>query len=463
MIFNSVGEKLMVRFLATWLSSVLITAATLAGTSTAARSESENPEFTPVGAERAGNAAGTIPAWDGGITAAVPGYTRGQRLVDPYADDPVLFTVTAANQDMYAPNLTEGQKALLAQHPDSWHMNVYASRRSASYPDYVYEAFKANAATATLITEGRGGVENSRVTSPFPFPKQGVEVIWNHNLRWRGIRINRIDGMAPITRRGSYTLIKQAEEWAIPYAMQRESGTNALYPNLLLAFKQKVFAPGFITGSGALAHEFLNINKARRQTWIYSPNLRRVLRTPFSGYDNPTAHTDSLRFNDEGDMYNGSPSLFTWTVLDKREMYIPYNAYRLHSDQLKVDDILDTSHINPDHARYELHRVWVVEGKLKEGRSHKYSRRVFYVDEDSWQIAAADNYDTDGNLWRVSEGHMINYYQVPAPWYTLRVYHDLRARRYLVNGLDNKDRAPRFDDDINPRLFGPTALDFYVR
>jgi hypothetical protein len=192
----------MVRYFAILLGGVLIATATLAETESAARSELGGPELTPVGAERAGNAAGTIPAWDGGITTAAPGHTPGQRLVDPHADDPLLFSITAANQQLYAPNLTEGQKALLAQYPDSWHMNVYASRRSAAYPDYVYEAIKDNASNATLITEGRGGVENSRLTSPFPLPKQGVEVIWNHNLRWRGIHIDRIDGMAPVTRRG---------------------------------------------------------------------------------------------------------------------------------------------------------------------------------------------------------------------------------------------------------------------
>ena len=453
----------MVRFFALLLSGALSTALAVADNSPAPGSESADPELTPIGAERAGNEAGTIPAWDGGILAAIPRHTPGERLVDPFADDPVLLTITAANQQEYAENLSDGQKALLAQYPDSWHMNVYASRRSASYPDYVYAALKANAGTATLITEGRGGVENSLVTSPFPHPKQGVEVIWNHNMRWRGIHITRNDGIAAVTRRGNYTLILQGEEWAIPYARPRASGTEALYPNLLLAYKQKVYAPGFISGNGGMIHEFLNSNKARRETWIYSPNLRRVLRTPFNGYDNPAANTDSLRFNDESDLYNGSPSLFTWTLLGKREMYIPYNAYRLHSNTLEADDILDKNHINPDHARYELHRVWVVEGKLKADQRHKYSRRVFYVDEDSWQIAATDNYDRDGNLWRVSEGHMINYYQVPVPWYTLRVHQDLKARRYLVNGLDNQRGGPVFGDDINPRLFGPNALAFYVR
>jgi hypothetical protein len=423
-------------------------------------------ELTPVGAQRAGNEAGTIPAWEGGITEPIAGYSPGKRVTDPYADDPVLFTITAANQQEYAQYLSEGQKALLTQYPDSWEMNVYASRRSAAYPAYVYEAFKTNASSSKLVTEGRGGVDNSVVTSPFPNPTQGVEVIWNHNLRYRGTHIKRVDGSAAVTRRGNYTLILRDEEWAIPYAMPGDVAAEAGYPNLLAAFKFKVFAPGFITGSGGLVHDFLNINKARRQTWIYSPDLRRVLRTPFNGYDNPASNSDSLRFNDEGDMYNGSPALFNWKLLGKREMYIPYNAYRLNSSDLKVDDIVGAQHIKPDNARYELHRVWVVEGTLKSAkgaRSHEYSRRVLYVDEDSWQIAAADNYDKDGGLWRVSEGHMINYYQVPVPWYTLLVYYDLKARRYLVNGLDNQRRAPQFDDDINARLFGPNALDYYVR
>ena len=52
---------------------------------------------------------------------------------------------------------------------------------------------------------------------------------------------------------------------------------------------------------------------------------------------------------------------------------------------------------------------------------------------------------------------------VRAPWYTLRVYHDLKAERYLVNGLDNQRRAPEYDDEVNARSFGPNAPDYYVR
>ena len=120
----------------------------------------DGPELTPLGAERSGNAAGTIPPWTGGITAPIPGYTPGNHHADPYPQDQVLFTITAANMQQYDEKLSEGQKALLKQYPDSWRMNVYPSRRSASYPDFVYAALKANATSASVIPAGHGGVRD---------------------------------------------------------------------------------------------------------------------------------------------------------------------------------------------------------------------------------------------------------------------------------------------------------------
>jgi len=104
-----------------------------------------------------------------------------------------------------------------------------------------------------------------------------------------------------------------------------------------------------------------------------------------------------------------------------------------------------------------------VEGILKPGQKHIYSKRVFYVDEDTWQIAIADNYDSDGKLWRTSEAHALNYYEVPVPWSTLEVYYDLQAQRYLASGIDNRRNPYRFSEEANPREFSPNALKFYIR
>ena len=100
---------------------------------------------------------------------------------------------------------------------------------------------------------------------------------------------------------------------------------------------------------------------------------------------------------------------------------------------------------------------------MKPGVKHIYVRSVLYVDEDSWQIAVADNYDLEGNLWRTSEAHALNYYAVPVLWSTLEVYYDLKQQRYLISGLDNRRNPYRFSDSADPREFSPNALLYYIR
>jgi len=420
-------------------------------------------ELTPLGAERAGNAGGTIPAWTGGITQPPAGYRPGSQHIDPFADDPVLFRISAENLAQHADHLSAGQQALLRASPESWYLNVYPTRRSASYPDWVYAAVQANAASAQVVREGKGGVVGANVGSPFPVPRSGVEVIWNHNLRWRGIRLERTFGQAAVTRKGRYTVTLALQDWAFPYAAPSGSALREKFPNLLLALKSKTIEPGLLAGEGALTLEPIDQTRDPRKTWQYSRTLRRILRLPNVAHDYPAFDTDNLRTVDEFDMFNGSPEHYDWQLLGKREIYIPYNAYRLHGSDAGYDDILRTRHINPELARYELHRVWVVEGKLKPGMAHIYARRVFYLDEDSWQIALADNYDADGRLWRTAEAHAVNYYEVPLHWSTLEVYYDLEAQRYLVSGLDNQRNPYRFSEEADPREFSPNALGFYLR
>jgi hypothetical protein len=91
-------------------------------------------DLTPVGAEMAGNADGSIPAWTGGITKPVEGYTAGMHHPDPFAADQVLFTITKANLNEYKSFLSPGQIALFEAYPETFKMNIYPTRRSASNP-----------------------------------------------------------------------------------------------------------------------------------------------------------------------------------------------------------------------------------------------------------------------------------------------------------------------------------------
>ena len=446
--------------LSTW---VLTSAVAFAGVSQQEADRLGGQDLTPMGAERPGNAAGTIPPWTGGITTPQAGYTPEATHPDPYADDKILHPVTAENLAEHEQFLSAGHQALLRTYPETWQFNVYPTHRSASFPDAVYDAVKANATSARLILEGKGGVDNASVGPPFPIPKNGVEVVWNHNLRWRGIRVSYTEGLAAVTRRGRYGIIYAAVEVAYPYAFPPDSPFRRKYPNLMLAFRSKVIQPAQLAGEGTLIAEPINQTRYPRKVWTYSPNLRRVLRSPFFAYGKPVPNTDGLQTVDDLGLFNGPPDRFEWRLLGKRELYVPYNAYRLDSSQVKYGAILLPGHINPGLARYELHRVWVVEGKLKPDKEHVYSRRVFFVDEDSWKILVSESYDQKGNLWRVAEAHPINYYEVPLLSDTLQVFYDLQEGRYLVRGLDNHLRQPRFRDDADPREFSPNALIYYIR
>ncbi len=411
-------------------------------------------DLTPLGGERAGNADGTIPAWDGGITKAPAGYKEGEHYVDPYAADKILFSIDSKNVAQYADKLSAGQQAMLKAYP-TFHMNVYPTHRSASAPQRVYDGTRVSAATAQLEDNGNG-VKNAIGGIPFPIPENGVEVIWNHLLRYRGDTVHRQVMQAALTRGGQYTPVQFDEETMFLYYLP--DMTEQKLGNRLLYFLQTVVSPARLAGGILLVHETMDQIQQPRDAWLYNPGQRRVRRAPQVAYDNPGTAADNLRTSDQLDMFNGAPDRYDWKLIGKKEIYVPYNAYRLQDPKLKTKDLLTPLHVNPDPLRYELHRVWVVDATLKPGERHVYKRRTFYVDEDSWQILLVDQYDNRDQLWRVSEGHAMNFYNVPTIWTALETVTDLQTGRYLAMGLSNEGPPYDFHLKRSEADFTPDAL-----
>ncbi|HTZ20712.1 MAG TPA: DUF1329 domain-containing protein [Opitutaceae bacterium] len=433
----------------------LLSASVVFGAVSADQAARLGQDLTPLGGIRAGNADGTIPAWDGGITTPPAGYKPGMHHPDPYASDQPLYTITAENVAQYESKLPAGLVALIKAYPATYRLPVYPTHRSASNPERIYEATKKYATTAQLTNSGNG-FTGAIVGIPFPIPQNGLEVAWNHLARYRGVAAVRYISQAAPLRNGSYSLVDFEDEFLFNYV--RPDITEQTLNNILVYFKQTVVGPARVAGSILVVHETLDQVKELRSAWIYNPGQRRVRRAPDVSYDNPGTNADNMRTSDQFDMLNGAPDRFTWELVGRKEMIVPYNSYKLHSDKIKNSDIIKPLHINQDLTRYELHRVWVVESKLKPGTSHIFPRRTFYVDEDSWQILVVDQYDARGQMWRVSEAHCINYYDAQTFWSTLEVHTDLQSGRYLAIGLDNE--RPMYDFTIKrtPADFDPDAL-----
>ncbi|MFT5023342.1 MAG: hypothetical protein ACI9O3_000939 [Colwellia sp.] len=438
------------------VSLAIVSTATLAKVSSTEVAKLSK-ELTPIGAVRAANKDGSIPAWNGGITSVPAGYTVGDHHIDPFSTDKVKYTITAANVGEYKAMLTPGQIKLFETYPDTYKMNVYQSRRSASYPEHVYQASIDNAGRTELV-EGGNGIVNAAVGIPFPVPQDGLEAIWNHILRYRGESLTREGGQAAPTASGDYTYLGFDDQLMIPYGVKGASADKLKETNILFKFKQKVTEPARLAGTALLVHETMNQIQTPRQAWTYNTGQRRVRRAPNVAYDTPGTASDGLRTTDDFDMFNGAPNRYNWTLKGKQELLIPYNDYRLHSDSLKYADILMPGHINPEHVRYEKHRVWVVEANLKSDTRHTYKKRVFFIDEDSWQIAVTDIYDNRDELYRVGVAHGLNYYEVPTQWSTLEVFHDLQSRRYIAMGLDNEAKMYDFSAELDDISFTSSAL-----
>jgi hypothetical protein len=411
-------------------------------------------DLTPTGAEKAGNADGSIPAWDGGIKAPPAGYKVGDYHPDPFKGEKPTLQITPANYKQHADKLSAGAQAMFAKYP-TFRMDVYPTHRSASFPARTYEYTAKNATKCKLVADG-DGIENCAEGFPFPIPQNAYEVIWNHKLKYKGLSVLSYSNQAAPTASGQFTLIKLREEILGLY--YKPGNTSESINNILLYFKQEVLGPARLAGQVLLVHETLNAKAAPRQAWVYNPGQRRVRRAPNVAYDNPGTASDGLRTNDMTDMFNGAMDRFNWTLVGKKEMYVPYNSYVAHSNQTKVKDLIRPGHLNPDKMRYELHRVWVVEAKLKEGARHINSRRTFYVDEDSWQILQMDHYDGQGNLWRYSDAPSVNYYEVPTFWSTLETHHDLKSGRYITMLLDNEDKVRDFGYQSTPVNYSPQNL-----
>ena len=408
-------------------------------------------ELTPLGAEMAGNAARSIPAWTGGITTPPAGYKVGDHHPDPFAGDQPLYTITAADTSKYESQLTAGYQAVFKAYGD-YKLVVYPTHRSASNPARFYAATRKNATTGKLVSDGNG-IGGAIVGVPFPIPQSGLEVLWNFLTRYRGVAAGRHLDQAAMERGGGYQLVKFDDEFLFNYTRPDVTAQELEASNTLIYFKQTVVSPARLAGTILLAQETMDQVKEPRRAWVYNAGRRRVTRAPNVAYDNPGTAADGQRTSDQFDMFNGAPDRYEWKLVGKKEMIVPYNSYRLHSDKLKYGEILKPRHINQDLARYERHRVWVVDATLKPGTSHLYPRRTFYIDEDSWQILAADQYDARGQIWRVSEAHCINYYDAQVFWSTLEVHIDLQNGRYLAIGLDNEN--PMYDFTLKR-----TAADF---
>jgi hypothetical protein len=438
------------------LSRLAITIAALAAVpSWAAVSADEARQLgttlTPTGAEKAGNKDGTIPEWTGGLTTVPPAFQKGStKRVDPFANDKPRLVITGKDVAANADKLTEGTKELLKRHP-TMRVDVYPTHRPVYFPARIVDNTKKNATGAKIIDDGLG-TENVMPGYPFPIPKSGYEVMWNHLMNYRGLGFTAKFDSWNVDATGRPTLSSTGEaSYAWPNVDAKKTGVlKETDPFWYVKFQY--LAPARRNGEAMLIWDSANPLKQGRRAWLYLPGQRRVRLAPDIAYDTPNPGSAGATTYDDSSVFNGAMDRFDFKLVGKKEMIVPYGNYRLTYGS-KAAEVTTPAHVNPDVVRWELHRVWVVEATLKPGKRHIYGKRVFYVDEDSWVAVASDEYDARGQLYRSGFSHSSFSYDVPAMWVDTQVFYDFTAGLYAVLGLTGEYQGVKYMSELPAETF----------
>lgn len=444
--------------------AIALVAAIFAGSAHAAVSAEDAKQLgtvlTPWGAEKGGNKDGTIPAYTGDpikMPASYDPKNPGLRP-DPFADEKPLFSITAQNMDKYADKLSDGQKAMLKRYPN-YRMDVYRTHRTARYPEYVDRNSIKNAIECKT-TDGGKEMTGCYAGVPFPIPKTGDEVVWDHRVQYQtsvslrgdvGYYVSLPSGLIPqAIGEGTYRFPF--------YDIERKTPTSNESNFQSLTFMS---GPARKAGEGYLVVDQVN-NQSR--VWSYIPGQRRVKLAPDVNYDTPSPTSGGTANVDDAMVFYGAQDRWDFKLVGKKELFIMYNMNRSQDRTVcPIDKLATPNFMNPDCTRWELHRVWVVDATLKPGFRHNYSKRTFYFDEDIPGAGTADNYDAAGKLYRISDAFPYPLYDLQGTpgegqFTTASITQDMTTGGYFLGPVVASKAGLKAIPYVDSKAFSPDAL-----
>ncbi|SFA95022.1 Protein of unknown function [Collimonas sp. OK607] len=389
-------------------------------------------DLTPAGAEKAGNKDGTIPAFSG-TDSPLPGWSYGKLREDYWkhkAEKP-LFVIDATNVDKYADKLTPGQIQMIKQ-VKGYTMPVYPTHRDCGLPEAVEKNTKDGALKSAIAKDGWSLEAATLPGVPFPIPSTGIEVMWNWLMRYQGVGMEWPDVYTYISPRpGSSTPIMT--RWMqLSYFSWAKKGQHS--PQDEKGLQNGVYYlyndPAALAGQGTVQRYYFNKDT---DSYYYFTGQRRVRRLPSYAYDAPLIGYENQYPADTFSIFYGNPDRFNWKLVGKKEVYVPYNGFAMQRFKTKMDDAIEPNFVKPALRRYELHRVWEIEGTVKSGVRHSTPKKTLYIDEDSWNVAVGDDYDAQGKIWKAKENYITPESEIGACVPAASIYNDLISGRYVFD------------------------------
>lgn len=442
-----------------------VLALALAGSAFAAVSADDakqlgGPVLTLFGAERAGSKDGVIPEYDGNGVKPPSDWDPKQpgRRPDPFHEKP-LFSITAQNWQNYADKLTEFQKEMFKKYPD-YRMDVYPTHRTMVFPKYVLDNTEKNA-TSCKAVDDELRLEGCYGGIPFPIPKTGKEVMWNH-LLFYGTPTNEENQRTwHVPPTGSAFLASASNGFEAFPIFDPKRTTPLDGKDVYWRVRLDDYAPARANGQKLILIDSVDQVNIGQRAYQYVPGQRRVKLAPDLAYDTPAPTNGGVGTVDDAKLFLGAMDRFDFKLIGKSEKFLAYNTYGATDYKTCSEDKLtSTKHFpNPDCIRWELHRVWVVDSTLKPQFRHIYHRRTFYFDEDGFGAGAQEAYDASGKLYRAAYNTFYTYWEKDGGNDGSEVNIDLVTGEYVMQGTAAAPGAGFWAVTPKPDVFySPEAL-----
>ena len=255
------------------------------------------------------------------------------------------------------------------------------------------EYIKATLEHYAKVELGEGELKNYVAGLPFPLidpqdPKAGEKVAWNHRYRDRG---NTGQFWPTMELRNSSGGVERTQKFyaAFMHGMHRagENGNLTQWEAEGILSKQymRILAPSDVEGSQILVVRYDKDTVADEQ-WAYDPKTRRVRKVVYNPYEASNG-MDFLVEDRAG--FSGYVSAYVWKYLGERLVLAPGPV---KAAEPTLGGRGKWYPMDP----WELRQAMVVEVTPREAHP-VYSRRVLYIDRQTYGVLYGLAFDLEGN------------------------------------------------------------------
>lgn len=344
-------------------------------------------------------------------------------------------------------------------------MTLSAPKPYAADPRF--ETASAKNAGTVAIDRETGLLTGWTAGAPFPVidpgdPDAGAKIVWNAVVGNRGA--DRFAGRIVALNIGAETGVESEQIFEIKRIRYRGALTAPTrHPDdgaILDQVISRGIAPPEIRGVASQTTRFADGRPA--SSWLVIPGMGPAMEAPVDAWQDDIEGT--VQAGDDIGIFGALPTAYRgFRLRGARPLLVVANSAGSRweekaSSKQRRYPLLAAGKVPPWNVAdtWEPRRVYVVEAVPPE--SHRYGRKVIYVDAETWQVFLGEAYDRKGVFWRdLSQGYATaedpSGHVVVNPVWGMTV--DLRA------GIASAwiGRADQVNGDLAPAEVGRAAIE----